>query len=304
MPKRILLLVASCVLVASLAVSALAAPIVDRGVQVTVFPDRVDVRYEFALTPESARAMTTPGELGADAVGADAVGADTFSGESEDGREDDRYALMEAFRESAESEIAGRLRLSVDGQPLKLQSTGATLFPKHFVQLALGYEASFPPDIVAGKLSVSDGCFRGVAGEHQIAIRGKGGAQIGASTVPLILVRAGRHPAFDASAQATEATRRAEATFSLTGSAQPTGATPTSETRDSMQAGDPGNAAEPEQDQAHSLVDPNHEPQTPPAAAPGDGHGLPIRGLAITAAITFVIMVGLAGFWLRARRWP
>jgi hypothetical protein len=182
-----------------------AAPVVKRGLQVTIHPERVTVLCEFSLTTESAR------ELVGEGIADEGIADEGTVGE--DSGEDLRYVLMERFRELAEREIEQRLRIAVDGVSLALRATEATLFPKHFVQLACEYEAPLPAGITGGELTVSDGSFRGVAGDQQIAIRGKGGVEIVSSTVPLILARAGRGPEFDASAQARELSRRASARF-------------------------------------------------------------------------------------------
>jgi hypothetical protein len=224
----------------------------DSGLQVTVFPQRVVIRCEFSLTVDSARLLAEgPSVLEGPPVTAagDRLKVETIASAgvtndanralqpneptrnpqvspvdqpvtSERGQEpgvekaaDERYELMVRFQERAVPELLSRLRVLVDGQPVALQFLAATRFPKHYVQLACDFEAPMPVGTPMRRLEVRYGCFRGIAGQQRIAIRGKDGVEIRSASVPPILARFSSTARPVGSAESIEASRRAEAVF-------------------------------------------------------------------------------------------
>ena len=224
----------------------------DSGLQVTVFPQRVVIRCEFSLTVDSARLLAegppmlegppvtaAGGRLKVETIASAGVTNDANRAlqpneptrnpqvspvdqpvTSERGQEpgvekaaDERYELMVRFQERAVPELLARLRVLVDGQPVALQFLAATRFPKHYVQLACDFEAPMPVGTPMRRLEVRYGCFRGMAGQQRIAIRGKDGVEIRSSSVPPILARFSSTSRPVGSAESIEAARRAEAVF-------------------------------------------------------------------------------------------
>ncbi len=165
---------------------------INRGVQVVVFPDRIELQYELSLSPAAA--------------------ASVLEGRSVDVPEmDDRRALIEAFRDLAVPEIERRCRVTVNGQPLALRHRDSLLFPKHYVPLQCTFSAPLESAEPTVRLQLVDGSFRGHAGKHAIALKTKEGGRILSSTVPLILSRVPRSSSSRDSAAHREAARRAEA---------------------------------------------------------------------------------------------
>ena len=205
----------------------------DTGLQLTVFPQRIVVRCEFSLSIDSARLLTerlagvtqaeavtegppvprvptaasSPAEAGNPAADAEPAAAGNPA------QPDEPYRLIDRFQERAVPELESRLRLLIDGQPVALRFLGATKFPKHYVQLACDLEALLPAGRGTRKLEVRYGCFRGVAGQQRMAIRGKDGVVLRTSSVPTILARYSSTARPVGSAESIEAARRAEARF-------------------------------------------------------------------------------------------
>lgn len=165
---------------------------VDRGLQLTVYPDRIRLQYDLGLSPPAAAALL--------------VQKSRHLPET-----DDRRLLMEAIRDLVVPEIQQRCRMMANGQPLTWHPVEAILFPKHYVQLACIFEAPLPPAGENIHLQLTDGSLRSCDGTHSIAVRAKGGARIQTSTAPLILARVPRQLSSNDSAAQREAARRAEA---------------------------------------------------------------------------------------------
>lgn len=165
---------------------------IDRGLQVIVHPDRVRLQYDLGLSPAAATAML---KRHARDVPAD----------------ENRRALMEAFRDLVLPEIQRRCRVTANGAPLEFRAGESRLFPKHYVQLTCIFEAPLPAGGDTIRLQLVDGSFRGYDGNHLIALKTDDGVQLQSSTVPLILARVPHESLSSDSAAQREAARRAEA---------------------------------------------------------------------------------------------
>lgn len=205
----------------------------DSGLQLTVFPQRIVVRCEFSLSIDSARLLTerltgakqteaatesppvprVPPAASSPAAADDPAAGVQPGAAGNPAQLDEPHQLIARFQERAVPELEARLRLLIDGQPVTLRFLSATKFPKHYVQLACDFEALLPAGRGTRKLEVRYGCFRGVAGQQRIAIRGKDGVVIRTSSVPPILARYSSTARPVGSAESIEAARRAEAIF-------------------------------------------------------------------------------------------
>ena len=140
--------------------------VVDRQVQVTVYPERLTVDYRLGLGESSMRAALRR------------LGIPYPSGKA-----------AETYRSTIAGRLPRFLTIRVNGAAVPLRLVEVAASSRHHVAAEIRYEGEFA---AAGPLTVevADENYRLVAGDHRVALRGRGGVRVTDSDGPELLVRA------------------------------------------------------------------------------------------------------------------
>ena len=145
---------------------------IERGVQVTVYPSRVEIHYF----------------LGA---------SDNTFVNARPKRKTDRLAdhgrsPFELYRDWAVKEIGKHLRISLDGKAIAFGAPKGHFVRQHHARIELVFVAPIKLGGEWDKLRVTDSNYRDFPGVHRVGIRCRGGTERRPSNVPEMFSRAPR----------------------------------------------------------------------------------------------------------------
>lgn len=195
-------LIAVCLAVA-LPVGAHDVPdgVVYRGIQVVVWSDWIEVRYQLGLSDnmiqQELRRLTSPAAPLPDEPG----------------------EALRTYGELMVPVLPQKMSLTLDAQPRSLSPRRTTIVRQPHCQIELTYRADFSSAEAPAHLLLVDDNFAAVPGYHFAAIKGRGSVEILDSNVVPVLSRLSRIP--DTAGEAgllLEPMRRVEALIGSTGS--------------------------------------------------------------------------------------
>lgn len=177
----------------------LADGVVERGLQVQVRRDRLEIRYQLGLSPATARSQLA--QWGVDVA--------------------HQAPVFPAYREAALPRMARGLRVLIDGVPRPLRSVSAKEVRRHHARIECVYELPAPPwDGQLHQLEVRDDNFPGWPGGRQVAIKARDGLEV-ISEAPQVLGRDEVRPWAELTPVAREGTRRLQAWIGEPGDRRP-----------------------------------------------------------------------------------
>jgi hypothetical protein len=160
--------------------SALAHPIpegvVFRGIQVVVWSQRIEVRYQLGLSDNMIRQ-----ELQS------LLGADTPIPE-------DSGKALRVYRDAMFPRLREKLSVTIDHQPQELRFRRADVIRQHHIQIELVYRIDFQVPAEPVYFLLVDDNFRGTPGYHLAAIRSRGLVDIPEANAVPVLSRLSRDP--------------------------------------------------------------------------------------------------------------
>ncbi|MFN3189811.1 MAG: hypothetical protein ACE361_04755 [Aureliella sp.] len=142
--------------------------VVERDLQIVVFPDRAEFQYSFEMNLATMRrfhgAFKNAGTL----------------------PEDQRQA-WDVFRKAIASSLGDKIEVSISGKrcPLKLKSSET--IEKHSIKVAHVFVCDFHAGEKSQAIEIHDKNFSDAAGYHRVAIKGRRGVQVEDSTAPVIV---------------------------------------------------------------------------------------------------------------------
>ena len=180
--------------------------VVERDVQVVIFPDRVEFQYTIEMN-----ARTRDKYL-------DEMRSKHLL-ESKDTRSSsaDRkpVAKWDQFRNQVAPHLAKNLRLTVAGEDLPLSVLGTETIEKHSIKLYFVFSRKYRVPSSSVSLRIQDDNFSEHDGYHRLALKGRRGVAIVNSTVPPIVSSLPRKTWSKLSKKEKSAATTARADFSL-----------------------------------------------------------------------------------------
>ena len=147
--------------------------VVERSVQVTVYPDRLEIRYQVGFNPKTlARQLQ---QLAPHSP-----------------VPDDPNEALARYRELVLPRLAQRLNVRVDGQQREVLPIEARRIFRHHAQLECVLHVPLEAPYASTRLQLEDENFPDALGSHRMAVKGRAGVEVTESNVPPILARAER----------------------------------------------------------------------------------------------------------------
>ena len=147
--------------------------VVERAVQVTVYPDRLEIRYQVGFNPKTlARHLQ---QLAPDSP-----------------VPDDPDEALARYRELILPRLAQRLNVRVDGQRREVLLIEARRIFRHHAQLECVLHVPIEAPYASTRLQLEDENFPDAPGSHRMAVKGRAGVEVTESNAPPILARAER----------------------------------------------------------------------------------------------------------------
>src|SRR5262249_21673637 len=163
---------------------------VDRSIQVTLAPGRLEIDYEISLTEltltQDLRSLVGP-----------RPGAE-------------RSEWLALYGEVTGSLNAKGFLISVDGLPVTLSSAGYRLVVEEHPRYTFHLEAGLPP---LGRLAIRDPNFVSSEGTSRLAIRGRGGAVIEGDHGPADVEQVPIRPVWDLSDDEERRTKQVDVSY-------------------------------------------------------------------------------------------
>ncbi len=160
--------------------SAFAHPIpegvVFRGIQVVVWSQRIEVRYQLGLSDNMIR-QELQSLLGAD------VPIPEDSGKA-----------LRVYRDAMFPRLPERLSVTIDHRPQEMRLRRADVIRQHHIQIELVYRIDFEVPAEPVYFLLVDDNFRGIPGYHLAAIRSRGLVDIPEANAVPVLSRLSRDP--------------------------------------------------------------------------------------------------------------
>jgi hypothetical protein len=148
---------------------------VERAVQVTVYPSRIEIHYFLGINDNTVADWLRQ-----------------FSGREEP--PDTPDAAFAEFSKRIFPQISKQLAVTIEGKRCVLQPQEHARVYKHHVQLECVYQVPVEPDESPRALTIVDDNFSTAPGAHRMAIKGREGAFVLDATAPPILARVERIP--------------------------------------------------------------------------------------------------------------
>jgi hypothetical protein len=154
---------------------------VERALQVTAYPDRIEVKYQFGL---SERTMWKELRGAGESKEVDIGGLDR----------EELAALEAEYLEKVAGELPGRMELLLAGERQEQPSISKELIYQHHLQFEC--RLVYPCTVAAEPCSfeLTDQNFAAYPGHYRVAVRGRGGREALSDRAALLLVRAPRLP--------------------------------------------------------------------------------------------------------------
>ncbi|MEM8732978.1 MAG: hypothetical protein AAGG44_02070 [Planctomycetota bacterium] len=142
--------------------------VVERDLQVVVFPDRAEFQYSFEMNFATMRKL--------------------FEGlKSDKTLPDDERAAWDAFRKVVASSLSEKIEVSIGGKRRHLKLKSSETIEKHSIKIAHVFVCDFTPEEKAQTIDLHDKNFAKAPGYHRVALKGRRGIQIEESTAPIIV---------------------------------------------------------------------------------------------------------------------
>jgi hypothetical protein len=148
---------------------------VERAVQVTVYPSRIEIHYFLGVNDNTVADWLRQ-----------------FAGSEE--LPDAADAAFVEFSQRIFPQLAKQIAVTIEGKRHTVRLKEHARVYKHHVQLECVYQVPVEPDESPRALTIVDGNFRSAPGAHRMAIKGREGAFVLDATAPPILARAERIP--------------------------------------------------------------------------------------------------------------
>jgi hypothetical protein len=152
---------------------------VERALQVTAYPDHIEVRYQFGM---SERTLCDQGRAGADVVDVDGLS------------EEQLRSIEAEYLATVAEEIVERIELLVAGEIQQRATVVGELIYLHHLQFECRVIYPLVLDSESVRLELSDQNFATYPGHYRVAVRGRGGLEAVSDTAAPLLVRAPRLP--------------------------------------------------------------------------------------------------------------
>ena len=148
---------------------------VERAVQVTAYPDRIEIRYFIGINDNTVAEQLRRMQPAA-----------ASSAESE--------AALSEYAKRIFPKMADHIAVSLDGKGQTVKPEKWSPVYKHHVQLECVYHISVGAHETPRRLEIVDKNFRETPGAHRMAIKGREGAFVLDASAPPILARVERIP--------------------------------------------------------------------------------------------------------------
>lgn len=148
---------------------------VERDVQVVIFPDRIEVQYTL--------------EMNANTRDSYQVRLDSSSKSSaSDGKTNSGLnAKWNRFRKALAPQLAKNMMLTIGGQNLSFEPVRSELVEKHSIRLYFVMDHKYKTGSSPVAITVRDKNFATFDGYHRLALKGRRGVVVSASSVPPIV---------------------------------------------------------------------------------------------------------------------
>ncbi len=150
--------------------------VVFRGIQVVVWSQRIEVRYQLGLSDNMIR-QELQSLLGADAP-----------------IPEDSGKALRVYRDEMFPRLPEKLSVTVDHRPQELRLRRADVIRQHHIQIELVYRIDFEVPVEPVYFLLVDDNFRGMPGYHLAAIRSRGLVDIPEANAVPVLSRLSRDP--------------------------------------------------------------------------------------------------------------
>lgn len=150
--------------------------VVFRGIQVVVWSQRIEVRYQLGLSDKMIR-QELQSLLGADAP-----------------IPEDSGKALRVYRDAMFPRLPEKLAVTIDHQPQELRFRRADVIRQHHIQIELVYRIDFEVPAEPVYFLLVDDNFRGIPGYHLAAIRSRGLVDIPEANAVPVLSRLSRDP--------------------------------------------------------------------------------------------------------------
>lgn len=163
--------------------------VVERDVQLVVFPDRVEVQYTVEMNPSTRdkhveqlaaiRKIKSNGSLSSRST---SLRPDLTS----------MRAAWDDYRKLLGAALVEGVSLTIDSEQQTFELVSSETIEKHSTKLHFVFSAKFQVASRNQSLSLRDKNFKDHAGYHRMAIKGRRGVEVGDANVPIIVSRAKR----------------------------------------------------------------------------------------------------------------
>ncbi len=142
--------------------------VVERDVQIIIFPERIEVQYTIEMNEKTMRAEF--GKLRPD-----------LTSEREPRKAWDQYRL------AVNAELPKRIVLAINDFQPELKTTSSQTLEKHGIQLMWVMSAEMGAKSDSQSITLHDKNFNDKPGYHRLALKGRRGVKIEQSTAPVIV---------------------------------------------------------------------------------------------------------------------
>ncbi len=163
--------------------------VVERDVQVVVFPDRVEIQYTVEMNPrtrdEHLEQMAANGKIQSkESLGnhATRLGPGVTS----------VRLAWDGYREILGDLLVEGFSLNIDSKQQTVELVSSETIEKHSIKLYFVFSAKFQVMTVDQPLALRDQNFKDHAGYHRMAIKGRRGVEVLDANVPIIVSRVKR----------------------------------------------------------------------------------------------------------------